>query len=407
MIVNNTNASPTADLQDWEVNGVKVSAITSTGAFSGNAATSTTATNMAGGGVGSAPYQSTAATTALIASPTTSGHTFAYVWQPSGSAIAPAALDLATYLASPPAIGGTTAGAIAGTTGTFSGGITATSDGVHPGQIALPYNSTANAAPTLATGWEGAVASSGTPGWFDLPAALPTVPSVMNFAAAASSHSVPTMTPLAGTGAAVPTGPSSSTSGDVTEFTGTVGQMADSGVSAAAAFTSNFYSNGSIGGTTPIYSANGTQFGLITFAKAQSYAHIYYSVATLDATTTHYYDLGIYDCEGTTPAHDCSQPSVTGTLVCDIGARDLIAAGDAVTACAQGGTITSQPGTYLLAWVGSATTAQFEDAAVGQVIPFVNATLAAATAGQLPSTVTTPTAGTTTYGTFVVAVSLK
>jgi hypothetical protein len=95
-----------------------------TGALSGNASTATsatTATNLAGGAVGSEPYQSAAATTAFLASPTTSGHTFVHAWQPSGSAIAPVALDLATYLASPPAIGGTTPASGAFTSLTVSG----------------------------------------------------------------------------------------------------------------------------------------------------------------------------------------------------------------------------------------------------------------------------------------------
>jgi len=69
------------------------------------------AAGVAGGGVGSLPYQSAANTTAFIGSPTTSGHTFVPAWQPSGSAIAPVSLDLANYLASPPAIGGTSAAA--------------------------------------------------------------------------------------------------------------------------------------------------------------------------------------------------------------------------------------------------------------------------------------------------------
>jgi hypothetical protein len=85
-------------------------------------------TNLAGGAVGSLPYQSAASTTAFIASPTTSGHTFVPAWQPFGSAIAPAALDLATYLASPPAIGGTTPAAINGTTLTATTGMK-TADG--------------------------------------------------------------------------------------------------------------------------------------------------------------------------------------------------------------------------------------------------------------------------------------
>jgi hypothetical protein len=66
-------------------------------ACTANAATS--ATNLLGGGVGSAPYQSAANTTGLIASPTTTGHTFAYAWQPAGSAVAPTALDITANLA--------------------------------------------------------------------------------------------------------------------------------------------------------------------------------------------------------------------------------------------------------------------------------------------------------------------
>jgi hypothetical protein len=75
-----------------------------TTAYVANAA----ATNLSGTGVDSAPYQSASATTGYITAPTTSGHTFVYAWQPAGSAVAPSALDFSAYLASPPAIGGTT-----------------------------------------------------------------------------------------------------------------------------------------------------------------------------------------------------------------------------------------------------------------------------------------------------------
>lgn len=64
--------------------------------YTGNAATATTATNLAGGALGSIPYQSAANTTTFVASPTTTGHTFAMGWQPSGSAIAPVAIDFGT-----------------------------------------------------------------------------------------------------------------------------------------------------------------------------------------------------------------------------------------------------------------------------------------------------------------------
>lgn len=60
--------------------------------------TVTTATNLAGGALGSAPYQSATGITTFIASPTTTGHTFIPVWQPSGSPIAPTSADFVTVL---------------------------------------------------------------------------------------------------------------------------------------------------------------------------------------------------------------------------------------------------------------------------------------------------------------------
>ncbi len=78
------------------------------------------------------------------------------------------------------------------------GSITVTNDGVHPNLLSLPWNSTANPAPTNATGWEGYVGSSGTSGWFDLPSALPASSSVMVFAAGSSGHSVSSTTPVVG-----------------------------------------------------------------------------------------------------------------------------------------------------------------------------------------------------------------
>jgi hypothetical protein len=53
---------------------------------------------LAGGLLGSAPYQSAVNTTAFVAGPITTGHTFFYGWQPTGSLIAPAAIDMGTYL---------------------------------------------------------------------------------------------------------------------------------------------------------------------------------------------------------------------------------------------------------------------------------------------------------------------
>lgn len=109
---------------------------------------------IAGGALGSLPYQSAADTTTFIASPTTSGHVFVPAWTPSGSPIAPIALDLATYLASPPAIGGT-----APNTGKFTNLQATTSLGVGS---TLP---TACGSATGCIAWiEGSVAGTPTAG---------------------------------------------------------------------------------------------------------------------------------------------------------------------------------------------------------------------------------------------------
>jgi hypothetical protein len=61
-------------------------------------------TNLAGGALGSAPYQTGANATGFIASPTTPG-TYLYAWQPSGSIIAPIALNSTTLFANAAAVG--------------------------------------------------------------------------------------------------------------------------------------------------------------------------------------------------------------------------------------------------------------------------------------------------------------
>jgi len=138
---------------------------------------SSTATNLSGGALGSVPYQSAASTTAFLSGPTTSGHTFAMAWQPSGSVIAPTALDLATYLAAPPAIGGTTPAP-----GTFTS-IASTGAtqglqvlGVGNGTITLP-----GSFPTSYVGFIGP--ASGTPAYFlQLPSTAPSGGQILSFA---------------------------------------------------------------------------------------------------------------------------------------------------------------------------------------------------------------------------------
>jgi hypothetical protein len=163
-----------------------VTNLTGTGAFN----TTGFATSLGGGAVGSAPYQSAANTSTFIASPTTSGHTFAYVWQPSGSAVAPTALDLATYLASPPAIGGTAAAAGNFTTLAATGGITAISDGVHAGQDFLSCNTTNPATVANAQGWTGSTGGATCTSYgLNVPTAAPTANQLMVFPAPTSSFS--------------------------------------------------------------------------------------------------------------------------------------------------------------------------------------------------------------------------
>jgi hypothetical protein len=77
------------------------------------------------GTVDGAAYYTGSTAVSSTTAPTTTGHTFVLAWQPSGSAIAPAPLDLATYLASPPAIGGSApnTGAFTNVTATGSVGV--------------------------------------------------------------------------------------------------------------------------------------------------------------------------------------------------------------------------------------------------------------------------------------------
>jgi hypothetical protein len=118
-----------------------------------NPGTSAYATNLLNGALGSIPYQTGASTTGFVASPTTSGHTFAMAWQPSGAIIAPAALDVGTYLASPPAIGGSSAAAgtfttLKGTSLTLNAGSAAIyrcSTGTSDGQIVVSPSTAATA----------------------------------------------------------------------------------------------------------------------------------------------------------------------------------------------------------------------------------------------------------------------
>lgn len=115
---------------------------TTTGCTSGGSGTVNTGTID-----GAAYYTGTTAVSSTTA-PTTTGRTFVLAWQPSGSVVAPAPLDLGTYLASPPAIGATAPANITGTT------IVATTT----------FNSISYLTPALGTATSGANFGSGSYG---------------------------------------------------------------------------------------------------------------------------------------------------------------------------------------------------------------------------------------------------
>jgi hypothetical protein len=142
-----SGTTPFTGLEYWSGSGApgaataaQVVGVISTTAVA-NATATVTATNLAGGAVGSLPNQSAAGTTAFIASPTTTGHTFVPAWQPSGSAIQPIAIDANTL-----AVGS----AATATTATTASGLAAGT------QIALTAPSTAianlTAGPTITQG---------------------------------------------------------------------------------------------------------------------------------------------------------------------------------------------------------------------------------------------------------------
>lgn len=128
----------------------------------------TSAINLSGTGTYYAPYQNGAASTGYITAPTTNSHVFVYAWSPTGVAVAPAALDLATYLSSPPAIGGVSA-----STGTFSQ-MTVTPPSGDSGYINMPGNTVNQSVLTNTIGWMGPTVASFTSYALQMPSIGPT-----------------------------------------------------------------------------------------------------------------------------------------------------------------------------------------------------------------------------------------
>jgi hypothetical protein len=156
-------------------------------ATSGNAATATLATmatNIAGGALGSIPYQSSAGVTAFLASPATNG-TYLEAWiLTSSAAVAPTAVNLTTLFTSPTFTGTPMAPTATAGTNTTQLATTAfvqtATSGSMTGTAAMAVNSTE----------VGGIAISGTPVVGDVPVATSTTAAtwqVLNVAGLVSS----------------------------------------------------------------------------------------------------------------------------------------------------------------------------------------------------------------------------
>ena len=247
-------------------------------------------------------------TTATVAATNASGQILAATGAQVASAIGGQAITPSSVTAT----GSVSAG---------SGGFVSTSDGVHPGQMALPWQTTANAAPTSATGWEGAVASSGTAGWFDLPASPPSTLSLMEFGAVSSNHSVGSnVSPTAITttaqclAATTVTTPCIAWQGAATGLnnTGTSGTVTLYTSAAPANGVFQFCPN------MLLDNAGGSGGNLVTqvnFTTPASYSSSNYSLLSLAVTSSY---TGAFSCatimtgSGTTLAFDIAAVSVTG-----------------------------------------------------------------------------------------------
>lgn len=123
--------------------------------------------------------------------------------------------------------------------GTFGGTVSATqfiSTGstTGSGNLSLPFNSgTIPALPSNSAGWAGPTASGGTSYLAFMPGTAPSATSLLTFAAAGTTQgvngTVTSFKSLAGTGAGITSGPTSTTSGDCVKFNDTAGTIADAG----------------------------------------------------------------------------------------------------------------------------------------------------------------------------------
>jgi len=144
---------------------------------------------------------------------------------------------------------------------------------------------------------------------------------------------------------------------------------------------------------------------LLYVPTSVTFSNIYFNVAKDDPATGALYDVGIGKC----PSLDCSQPSATVTIVCNLGTSgasgmgiSLTSTGAQVFPCVQG-SVTISPGTYILLGGGNANVAHCLGLSGGaSVIPQATGVAGHATNGSLTnpnSTIfTTGLAGAKTPG---------
>lgn len=122
-----------------------ITAPTFIGTLNGNSASSSFATNLLSGALGSIPYQSAANATSFVAGQTVAG-TYLLCEQPTGSLIAPILCNFATLMASPGPIGSTTASTIQATT--VSATSTVKGSNIMAGETVIAFSAT----PAFASG---------------------------------------------------------------------------------------------------------------------------------------------------------------------------------------------------------------------------------------------------------------